>query len=136
MKSSHCPKYERKIWKILPWTEFSNSFVHILGNATTSYFYFEIYWPLTISERYIIQNDSKITCAIDCIIFCVYGAFIIFCINWGFSVIWDSKDCIPGDVNKALPVADPVEPFVPVVPVDVEFGAPRKREDFLWIFNL
>ena len=76
----------------------------------------------------------QITCAIDYIIFCVYGAFIIFCINWGFSVIWDSKDCIPGDVNKALPVADPVELFVPVVPVDVEFGAPMKREKFVWLF--
>ena len=30
MKSSHCPKYERKN----------------LGNATTSYFHFEIFWPL------------------------------------------------------------------------------------------
>ena len=25
---------------------FSNFFVHILGNGTTSYFRFEIYWPL------------------------------------------------------------------------------------------
>ena len=33
-----CPKYSGQ--------NFSNFFVHILGNATTSYFHFEIYWPL------------------------------------------------------------------------------------------
>ena len=40
MESSYCP----------------NFFVHILGNATTSYFHFEIYWPLPkgglVSHKY------------------------------------------------------------------------------------
>ena len=38
-----------KIWKILPQVfraEFFNFFVHILGNATISYFHSEISWPL------------------------------------------------------------------------------------------
>ena len=42
-----------KIWKILSWvlgTKFLNFFVHILGNTTTSYFRFEIYWPLVHSN--------------------------------------------------------------------------------------
>ena len=33
-----CPEYLRQ--------NFSNYFVHILGNATTSYFHSEIFWPL------------------------------------------------------------------------------------------
>ena len=40
IKSKHCPKYERNIRKILACDlgqNFSNFFVHILGNAATSY---------------------------------------------------------------------------------------------------
>ena len=33
-----CPEYLGQ--------NFSNFFVHILGNVTTLYFHFEIYWPL------------------------------------------------------------------------------------------
>jgi hypothetical protein len=44
MKSPNCPKYERR--KILPTDtigqHFSNFFVRVLGNAMTSYVYFEI----------------------------------------------------------------------------------------------
>ena len=28
----------------------------------------------------------------------------MFCMSWGFCVIWDSNDCIPGDVNKEEPL--------------------------------
>ena len=45
-----------KIWKILPWSlgqNFSNFFIHILGNATTSCYHSEIYWPL---DAYILQT--------------------------------------------------------------------------------
>ena len=45
MKLSHCPKYERKNLKISA-LSIQKLFVHILGNATTSYLHFEIYSPL------------------------------------------------------------------------------------------
>ena len=44
MESSHCPKYERIFFLNLQ--NFTIFFVHVLGNATTSYFHFEIYWHL------------------------------------------------------------------------------------------
>ena len=40
-----------------------NIFVHILGNVTTSYFHFEIYWPLVgifLDRGFIRQNCLKI----------------------------------------------------------------------------
>ena len=61
MKSSLCPKYEWKIWKILPWhygAEFFYFFVHILGNATTSYIHSEIFWPLVMvlhQQHFFVQ---------------------------------------------------------------------------------
>ena len=63
MKSSHCPKYERKFWKILPWIpifgqNFSNFFVHILGNATTSHFNSEIFWPLVLSKKEVVFSEN------------------------------------------------------------------------------
>ena len=52
MKSSqHCPKYEQKKMKNSALSiqgRIFQIFVHILGNATTSYFHFEIYWPLVL----------------------------------------------------------------------------------------
>ena len=55
MESSHGPKYERKKFeKFCPehlGQNFSNFFVHILGNTMTSYFHFEIYWPLMRAFR-------------------------------------------------------------------------------------
>ena len=50
MKSLHCPKYEHKFEKFCPeylGQNFSKFFVQILGNVMTSYFHFEIYWPLS-----------------------------------------------------------------------------------------
>ena len=44
---------------------FSNFFVHILGNAKTPYFLFEIYWPLTIDKFFKVigieveKNNSQ-----------------------------------------------------------------------------
>ena len=34
---------------------FSNIFVHILGNSTISYFHFEIYWPLSTPTSCLTQ---------------------------------------------------------------------------------
>ena len=34
---------------------------------------------------------------------CVYGAFIMFCMSCGFSVICDIRDCIPGEEKRAEP---------------------------------
>ena len=66
IKLSHCPKYEQKIWKCCPeylGQNFSNFFVHILGNATTSNFRFEIYWPLirksTFCQKVTVHKDQK-----------------------------------------------------------------------------
>ena len=54
----------------------------------------------------------------------------MFCNNWGFSVIWLIKLCMPGEVNMALPVCpvdrgvavddDGVVPVLPAVVVPVE----------------
>ena len=49
---------KERIWKILPCIlrqglgqNFSKNFVHILGNATTSYFHFEIFWPSVVYQN-------------------------------------------------------------------------------------
>ena len=57
MKSSHCPKYERKNLKNSALGIQSNIFkffVHILGNATTSYFHFDIYCKFQILKSNLI----------------------------------------------------------------------------------
>ena len=50
MKSSHCPKYQRKNLKnsvlSIQGRILHFFFFHILGNATTSYLHYDISWPL------------------------------------------------------------------------------------------
>ena len=54
----------------------------------------------------------------------------MFCISCGFSVIWDNKDCIPGDVKSPLPVLG-VALFAVVV--DAEGAEPgEKKYKFEW----
>ena len=53
-------------WKILPWyytigQNFSNFFVHILGNATTSYIHSEISWPLAYLHISIINLSINLS---------------------------------------------------------------------------
>ena len=58
MKSSHCLKY--KVVTFSLGQNFSIFLIHILGNATTSYFCSEISWPLGIVKKSI--QDFKIRC--------------------------------------------------------------------------
>ena len=61
LNQSHCPDYEQKQLKNSG-SIFSNLFVHILGNATTSYLHSEISWPF---------NSTKLICASEVTLICL-----------------------------------------------------------------
>ena len=57
---SHCPKYEQNNEKKLQGRIFLIFFVHILANATTSYFQSEISWPLVRSNFGITKGQLSL----------------------------------------------------------------------------
>ena len=82
-----CPKYSGQ--------NFSNFFVHILGNATTSYFRFEIYWPLTAQQKNDrIHNDHEIQIAL------ILATVMYVCVFLTHQSLYAGIDDLVSNYNK------------------------------------
>ena len=57
-KSSHCPKYERKIWKILPWILWAEFFKFIFS-----------FWNLLTFKRVVCTENSRLLISAENIVF-------------------------------------------------------------------